>query len=186
VRQGAYPGSFNPPTPAHLAIAAAVVADRSLERIDFIVSRVALAKEHVDRPLFEHRVAALRDSVASRPWADVVITDHQLLADIADGYDVLVMGADKWEQVNDPTFYGGSVAARDVAIARLPELAVVGRPPHVTPEAHRLDVVDATGISSTRARQGATDHMTPAAGAFDRLTGAWSDPERYERWLEAN
>jgi hypothetical protein len=26
--------------------------------------------------------------------------------------------------------------------------------------------------------------MTPAAARFDDLTGAWTDPQRYERWLE--
>ena len=101
MRRGAYPGSFNPPTTAHLAIAAAAVDHGSLERVDFILSRVALGKERVDRPLLEHRVAVLRDSVASVAWAEVVMTDRQLLADIAEGYDVLIMGADKWVQIHE-------------------------------------------------------------------------------------
>lgn len=179
-----YPGSFNPPTTAHLAIAEAAVVRRRLGVVDFTISRVALAKQHVERPRLEDRVEVLRASVSHLPWAEVVVTDAQLLVDIAAGYDVLVMGADKWEQVNDPAFYGGSPADRDAALARLPELAIADRPPLVPPEAHRLEIDAGIGdVSSTAAREGSAHHMTPAAAAFDRRTGAWSDPDRYDRWI---
>ncbi len=183
-RRGVYPGSFNPPTVAHLAIAEAARAQRRLDVVDFVVSRVALAKEQVERPRLEDRVDVLRRSLAHLPWADVVVTDRQLLADIAAGYDVVIMGADKWEQVNDPAFYGGSHYERDGALARLPELAIAGRPPLRPPDAHRLDVgTGVDGVSSTAARRGSAHHMTPVAAEFDRRTGAWSDPARYGRWL---
>ena len=35
----------------------------------------------------------------------MVVTDRVHLADIAAGYDALVLGADKWAQVLDPAFY---------------------------------------------------------------------------------
>ena len=38
-------------------------------------------------------------------------------------------------------------------------------------------------VSSSEARAGSTEWMAPAARAFDRRTGAWSDPDRYEEWL---
>jgi hypothetical protein len=38
-------------------------------------------------------------------------------------------------------------------------------------------------VSSSEARAGSTEWMAPAARAFDRRTGAWSDPARYEQWL---
>lgn len=184
MRWGAYPGSFNPPTTAHLAIAQAAMAQRSLAGVDFVVSRVALAKEPIDRPRLEDRIRVLRASVSHLRWARVVVTGDQLLVDIAAGYAVLIMGADKWAQVNDPAFYGGSAADRDAALAGLPELAIAGRPPLAPPETHRLDVdAGIDGVSSTVARDGAAHLMTPAAAAFDRATGAWSDPDRYDRWL---
>ena len=49
-------------------------------------------------------------SPVSRPWLGVIVTDAQLITDIAAGYDVVVMGADKWAQVRDPAWYDGSVA----------------------------------------------------------------------------
>ena len=35
-----------------------------------------------------------------------MVTDAQLIVDIARDYDVVVMGADKWAQVRDAAWYG--------------------------------------------------------------------------------
>jgi hypothetical protein len=154
----------------------------SLDTVDLIVSRVALAKEDVERPRLEDRLAILRAAAASRPWLGVVVTDRQLIADIAAGYDVVIMGADKWAQVVDPAFYGDSGDARDKSLARLPTVAIAPRPPFAIPDnVVALDV--AHDASSTAVRDGRTEWMAPEASEFDRLTGAWSDLERYERWL---
>lgn len=184
---GAYPGSFNPPTVAHLAIAEAAVRACGLERVDLVVSRVALAKEDVARPLLAHRLDVLRAVAATRPWLGVAVTSAQLLVDVAAGYDVLVVGADKWAQLLDPAFYGGSAAARDEAVARLPRLAVAPRPPHPVPDhATVLELPAHLGaVSSTAVRAGRSAWMCEEAAAFDARTGAWSDPARYERWLAA-
>jgi hypothetical protein len=32
-------------------------------------------------------------------------------------------------------------------------------------------------------RRGTSEWMSGAAAAFDALTGAWTDQERYERWI---
>ncbi|MBV8981024.1 MAG: hypothetical protein JO086_09015 [Acidimicrobiia bacterium] len=182
-RRGAFPGSFNPLTVGHLAVAAAAVEQCRLDVVDLVVSRVALAKETVERPRLEDRVAVLRAAADSRPWLDVVVTDHQLIADIAAGYDVVVMGADKWAQVNDPAFYGGSAAERDAALARLPAVAIAPRPPFKVPDDQAvLDV--SHDASSTAVREGRTEWMAPEAAEFDSLSGAWSDPERYDAWLK--
>lgn len=180
-RTGAYPGSFNPPTLAHLAIAAAARKQRGLDRIDLVLSHRALAKEDVEHPRFGDRVAVVTESVAHLEWINVVVTDAQLLVDIAAGYDVIVMGADKWVQINDPRWYNDSLERRDQAIAALPELAIAPRPPVVIPPAFQLhlDGVYAT-MSSTLARGGATELMTHAARRFASETGAWLDPQRYE------
>jgi cytidyltransferase-like protein len=186
-RRGAYPGSFNPLTLGHLAVAEAARRQCELDVVDLIVSRVALAKEDVERPRLQDRIAVLHAAAASRPWLGVVVTDDQLIADAAAGYDIVVMGADKWAQVVDPAFYEDSQAGRDAALSRLPVVAVPPRPPFDVPEGVvALDV--SHDASSTAVRQGRTDWMAPEASEFDRLSGAWSNANRYDEWVrgEAN
>lgn len=182
---GVYPGSFNPPTTAHLVIAAAAREANGLDRLVLSVSRSALAKEHVDHPRFEHRIEVLEESVAGIGWLSVRVTDSQLLADIAKGFDVLVLGADKWWQIQDPAWYGDDPAARDEAIGRLPPVTVVPRDGLEVPPELVLDVPTelVAGVSSTLARSGATALMTPAARRFAERTGAWLDPDRYDHWV---
>jgi phosphopantetheine adenylyltransferase len=184
-RTGVYPGSFNPPTRAHLAIAAAARDRHRLDRIDLAVSRVALGKEAQARPTLEDRLEVLRADIADHDWLALVLTDDALVVDIARGYDVVVMGADKWAQVRDEAWYD-SPTERDRALAELPTVAIAPRPPHQVPAAQLLAVAPELGaISSTLARSGRRDLMTPAAARFDELSGAWSEPDRYERWLSA-
>ncbi len=185
MRIGAYPGTFNPPTIAHVAVADAARTQRRLERVVLVVSTRPFDKEHVDRPMFAHRLEvlhAIADSSGGR--LAVAVTDKRLLVDIAEGYDVLIMGADKWAQVNDPAYYDNDPILRDRAVAALPELAIARRAPFPVPAEHQLDVDDAhEPVSSTGARRGTREWMTREAADFDDRTGAWSDPERYERWL---
>ncbi len=177
----AYPGSFNPPTVAHLAIAEAARHQAGIDRVDLILSRQPLGKHHDDMVLLEHRVRVLEQVASSRPWLGVVVSDNSLLAELAAGYDVLIMGADKWHQVSDPCWYGGSLPARDTALAALPRLAVAPRPPHPVPgHAQTLHLDPAhQQVSSSAVREGRGEWMVPEATEFDRLTGAWSDPGRY-------
>ena len=149
------------------------------------LSTKPINKEHVDRPRLSDRLAVLRDdAAASGGWLDVVVTEHRLLVDIAREYDVLIMGADKWAQVNDPIYYGGSTAARDAAVAALPELAIAPRPPSPVPPRHALDIDAAhAAVSSSAARDGSRGWMSPAAAAFDARTGAWTHPARYDEWV---
>ena len=181
-RVGCYPGSFNPPTIAHLAIAEAAYRQCDLDRLDLVVSRVALGKAAPAGPRFEDRIAVLETIARSRPWLGVRVSDAQLLVDLAAGYDVLVLGADKWAQVVDPAWYDGSIAARDEALAHLPEVVVAPRPPWPVPtgSALRLDDVHLT-VSATGARTVEPGWMAAEAAAFDARSGAWSDPERYRR-----
>lgn len=187
-RTGVYPGSFNPPTTAHLAIAATAIVDHGLDRIDLTVSRAALAKEHVDHPRFDHRIEVLDAVAAADDRLRVRVTEQQLLADIAAGYDLLIVGADKWLQIQDPVWYGDDPAARDAALASLPTVAIVPRDGLAVPSDLVLDVPTEAieAISSTAARAGNTAVMAPAARAFAERTGAWIDEPRYERWLSAD
>ena len=181
-RIGVYPGSFNPPTRAHLEIALAAVSQHSLERLDLAVSVSPLGKAGVEVPSFAHRLEVIEQSLREHDSLAVVVTEAQLTTDIAYGYDIVVMGADKWHQVNDPAWYGDDAPARDEAVARLPTVALAPRPPHPIPAELRLLVSDdLLEISSTAARAGHTEWMTAAAAQFDAETGAWTDPVRYQR-----
>ena len=156
-----FPGSFDPLTVAHLAIADAAVTQLHLARLDMVLSRVALAKEHGGHSPLEDRVGAIRAAAVrrGRPWLQARTTDLGLIADIADGYDVCVVGADKWHQLHDVAFYGGSAAARDDALARLPALAVAPRAGIVLPAGVVvLDVApEHRDVSSTAVRLGRDD-----------------------------
>ena len=129
-RVGVFPGSFNPPTVAHLAVARAALEQGGLDRVDLAVSDSALGKETAGGPSAADREELLHRVAAGRPWLGTLRTPHQLVADIADGYDAVVMGADKWAQVRDPAWYGGSVEARDAAVSRLPAVLVAPRHGH--------------------------------------------------------
>jgi hypothetical protein len=180
---GAYPGSFNPLTVAHLAVAEAAHEQCGLERVDLVISEGALGKDDIDLVAIEDRVAVLDAAAATRPWLAVRVTRDRLIADIAAGYDVIILGADKWAQVVDPAWYSGSSAARDAVVDRLPVVACAPRPPAPMPAgAIVLDVhPDHHGVSATEVRGGRTEWMAPEAVAFDRETGAWSDPARAAR-----
>jgi hypothetical protein len=143
-----------------------------VDRVELVLSREALGKEHVVHPTVDERAEVLRAVAGNgRPWLGVVVTDRRLLADIAEGYDVLILGADKWEQVLDPRFYDDSVEAMQAAVARLPHLAVAPRKDHALPTGALVTVLDVDhhDVSSTAARAGAVDLMLPEA----RTSGFW-------------
>ena len=159
MRVGVFPGSFDPLTTAHLAIADAAIEACRLDQLDLTISTVALAKEHGGHASIEERIAAIERAAEARPSLRARTTDAQLIADLAEGYDVCVIGADKWHQLHDLSFYDGSEAARDAALARLPTLAVAPR--HGVPAPAARDglvilIVDPAfhDISSTAVRAG--------------------------------
>ena len=104
----------------------------------------------------------------------VVVSDVQLVAELARGYDVVIIGADKWHQINDPAFYGDSIDRRDEAVASLPVVAVAPRPPWPIPRDLELPL-DARWreVSSTSARAGDLGLMVPEAAELARRRGAW-------------
>ena len=156
---GVFPGSFDPLTTAHLAVADAVTAACGLTRLDLVMSEVALAKEHGGHAPLADRLGAIAATAATRPHLRGLVTSHRLIAEIAEGYDVCVVGADKWHQLHDVAFYDGSVDQRDAALARLPRLAVAPRPgvpaPTLSGDAVLLDLDPAFGeVSSSAVRDG--------------------------------
>ncbi|MDQ2727128.1 MAG: hypothetical protein M3Y91_04490 [Actinomycetota bacterium] len=172
---GVYPGSFNPPTVAHLAIAEAAAGQAGLARVELVISRVALGKEHGGGPTPKERLEVLRAVAATRPWLGVRTTADQLLADIAGDAHAVILGADKWAQIADPIWYGGSTAARDDALERLPLILVAPRPPFPLPpdRAGRVQTLDVDpghrSVSSSAVRAGQRAWMLDEAQA----SGLW-------------
>lgn len=156
-----YPGSFDPLTVAHVAVADAAREQCGLDLLDLVVSHVALAKEDRQQAPVADRLAAIEAATADRPWLRARATEHQLLADIAEGYDLLVVGADKWLQLHDPRFYGSSPAAMHAALARLPDVAVALRAGVALSGAEAATVLDLDPahqhVSSTAVREGRAD-----------------------------
>ena len=183
-RRGVFPGSFNPPTRAHIAISEAAMRQHRLDVLVWSVSRVALAKEDVQRPRLGDRLSVLEEVAAHLDWLEIAVTDAQLLSDISADFDVIVMGADKWRQIHDPVFYGGDQTRRDAAIDALPTVAIAARPPFDCPAELALALPDwVAKVSSTAARTVDPSLMATPAARFDAATGAWTDPVRYEAWL---
>jgi nicotinic acid mononucleotide adenylyltransferase/predicted RNA-binding protein with PIN domain len=164
MKTGVYPGSFDPLTIAHLAIADAAVRAAALDRLDLALSSIALGKEYGSHSSTDARAAAILRAARVRPWLAVTVTDAQLIAEIAHGYDVVVMGADKWAQVRDPAWYGGDEAARDAALASLPRVLVAPRAGFDVEGAEVLDIgPEHADVSSTRARAGELHLMASEA-----------------------
>lgn len=177
-----YPGSFDPPTVAHVAIARAALGH--VDEVRLVLSEVALGKEDLsaDRVGVEARRAVLEDLTAEVPGLGVAVTTTALVAEISveAGADAVVVGSDKWAQILDPSWYGGSVAARDAALRRIPRVLHAVRPgatpppplpPGIDLEVVTLEVDPEHGpVSSTRVRRGEVHLMAPAA----RRAGHWA------------
>lgn len=174
-RAGVYPGSFDPPTIAHLGIAVMAKRAAGLDRIDLVVSRQALAKEEANNAPFDMRIAVIEASIAHAPWLNLVVTDKQLVADIAQGYQAVLMGADKYEQICDVQFYADE-AARDNAIASLPPVVGPNRPgaaplpESAIPITLPAKLID---VSSSAARTDRPEWMTPPARKTAEANGIW-------------
>lgn len=158
MRRGVFPGSFDPLTVAHVAIADAAHAQCGLDELVLVVSVDPLGKAAADQLTVDHRLAAIAKATGDRPWLHAAATDKRLLVDIAAGFDVLVLGADKWAQVIDPAFYADAQAAAD-AVRRLPPLAVAGRLGLPVPDGATLLVLPPWigAVSSTAVRSGRED-----------------------------
>ena len=162
-RRGVFPGSFNPLTVAHLEIARLARAHHGLDEVHLAVSTVALDKPTPPGPPVAERVALIAADAAAHAWLSVHTTEAQLIVDIAVGYDVVIMGADKWEQVNDIRYYADA-AARDAAVAALPDVVVATRDGAVAPAEHALPTPqELRSVSSSAARAGDRSQMAPIA-----------------------
>lgn len=175
-RRGVYPGSFNPPTKAHLAVSEAARRQHDLDVVVWAISTSALGKRTADADLdaYAQRLDVLTLVSERVEWLEIETTDQQLLADIAEGYDLVIMGADKWHQIHERQWYT-SAPEREAALARLPSVAVAPRDGLDVPAEALLDVDPAiASVSSSAARRGDRSIMLPEAAAHDRDTGLWT------------
>src|SRR5438067_1364371 len=124
VSVAAYPGTFDPPTIAHVAVAEMAWRVCGVERVVLVLSQDPIGK--LSPTPLEERLVLLRELAAARDWLDVTVSEHRLIADVCEGYDVVVMGADKWAQVLDPSFHA-SREEWQASMARLPRVAVARR-----------------------------------------------------------
>lgn len=131
-KSAVYPGSFDPPTIAHVHLAETAIEQLGLDRVDFAISSHTLGKDDSRLAPIEDRVAQLAAISSGNTRLGVVTTADSLLADIAEGYEVVILGADKWHQVLDPVWYG-DIDARNRALQRLPIVAIAPRPPWPLP-----------------------------------------------------
>lgn len=156
MRRAVFPGSFDPLTVGHLAIADAAHEQVVLDEVCMVISREPLVKEAAAQAAVGERLGAIRDAASERAWLSAAETEHRLLVDIAQGYDFLIVGGDKAAQLLDPVFYGGSESERDLALSRLPGLVVAPRPGGFVPDdAIVLDLPEwVAGVSSTAVRSG--------------------------------
>ena len=126
---GLIPGSFDPLTVAHVALAEALLTDLTL----FVYSAATLPKQagargEVTPPLLpaEDRVASLLAYCASRPQLRVALSSHGLYVDqvvaAASAFPgarlLLGMGSDKLAQLADPSWYDDRDAALNELFSR--------------------------------------------------------------------
>ena len=125
---GVYPGSFDPLTIAHLHIARLAVARFGLRRLDLSISTRTLGKDDDALSSIAARLETIETVIGDDATLGVRITGHSLLAEVADGYDLLVVGADKWHQILEPQWYE-SPEERLRLLTALPPVAIAPRPP---------------------------------------------------------
>jgi nicotinic acid mononucleotide adenylyltransferase len=123
-RIGILPGSFNPLTNAHAALARVALAAGGLDAIYLALSRRTVDKEGVDRPSQADRALVLCRYARRQPRHGVLLFNRGLYAEQAEAARArfpgarelaFVVGFDKARQIFDPGYY----TDREAALARL-------------------------------------------------------------------
>ena len=124
-RVGILPGSFNPPTVAHLELARAAWRRFDLDRVVFSLSSVIVDKERVEGLCREDRLLLLSLIAADFPWAGVAVVNRGLYSDQAPAFRAglgasrlwFIVGMDKVLQIFDPRYYDDRDRALDALFA---------------------------------------------------------------------
>jgi nicotinic acid mononucleotide adenylyltransferase len=127
-RLGLLPGSFNPPTEAHLALARSALATGWIDRLDFLLASRTVNKERVEGATLADRLLLLELVAAPTEQLGVVFVNRGLYVDQAELIHAalpmlaelwFVVGFDKIVQIFDSRYYHD----RDIALDRLFERA---------------------------------------------------------------
>ncbi len=168
-------GSFNPPTMAHLALAAAAAATGLADEVTLTISKVTVDKEAVTRATLLDRLLVLRlllerindtgsdaalfsASLINRGlYADQALAVRSALPDLDTLY--FVVGFDKIVQVMDPRYYDDRDRALD-SLFGLASFLVAPRAQHGS-----ADLEDLFGLPQNR-RYGERVHSLPLPAQY--------------------
>jgi nicotinic acid mononucleotide adenylyltransferase len=160
-RLAVLPGSFNPPTRAHLALADSALATGTADRVDFLIASRTVNKERIEGASLADRLLMLEELAAARPDLGVILVNRGLYVDQAEiiraalpGLEGLafVVGFDKIVQIFDPRYYHH----RDEALDRLFGLARFFVAPRGT-----SDLADLTALLDRPENRKYADGITP-------------------------
>lgn len=126
-RVGILPGSFNPPTIAHLELARAARSRFRLDHVVFSLSSVIVDKERVEGLCREDRLLLLSLLSREHPWTAVTVVNRGLYSEQVPAFrntfgaaDLrFIVGMDKVLQIFDPKYYDDRDRALDALFAQV-------------------------------------------------------------------
>ena len=127
-RVGILPGSFNPPTIAHLELARAARRRFDLDHVVFSLSSAIVDKERLEGLCREDRLLLMRLLAQDRPWIAVAVVNRGLYSEQAPAFRAVfghaaglwfIVGMDKVLQIFDPKYYDDRDRALDALFAHV-------------------------------------------------------------------
>ncbi|MGC8480705.1 MAG: hypothetical protein ACP5PJ_04090 [Acidimicrobiales bacterium] len=160
----AYPGTFDPPTIAHIDIALGALELPSVTRLEFVLSTDPFPKSSPPLLNLEERIEILGEVIRRDHRLGIATSSSRLITDLSRGYDAVIMGTDKFIELHDLRFYE---SPQDM-MGRLQQLApliVVRRGSDTTPiPAGVINLVidvHLREVSSTQVRAGHEELAAP-------------------------
>ncbi len=125
---GVLAGSFNPPTMAHVALAASAMKHGKLDAVVWAISRVTVDKERVTHAPLPQRMITLAVLLGDHPREAAALINRGLYAEQAEAVRralprlerlAFIAGFDKIEQIVDSRYYLNREAALDQLFSRV-------------------------------------------------------------------
>ena len=125
-RVGILPGSFNPPTLAHLELARAARRRFDLDHVVFSLSSAIVDKERLEGLCREDRLLLMGLLAREHPWTAVAVINRGLYSEQAPAFRAsfgdaaglwFIVGMDKVLQIFDPKYYDDRARALDALFA---------------------------------------------------------------------
>ncbi len=127
-RVGILPGSFNPPTIAHLELARAARRRFDLAHVVFSLSSAIVDKERLEGLCREDRLLLMWLLAGDHPWVAVAVINRGLYSEQAPAFRAsfggaaglwFIVGMDKVLQIFDPRYYDDRARALDALFAHV-------------------------------------------------------------------